>query len=194
MDYSAQLKDGYIEVKIGEDTMAMEEAFDIHNEKREELMRQGYTMEQLEDMNLKFYTWDEWVKYYRKKNGMPENGIRRIPFKGVRKKREIDWNTRYALATEEIEKYGIEMSKDGPVMIPLAKAMQAAGELFKGAEYIHSIRDGLEVMRLGLDHETEKLKKDKQKPKVAVAQTVGGDSGEVSFPIPANPSSYQEVG
>ncbi len=194
MDYSAQLKDGYIEVKIGEDTMAMEEAYDIHNEKRDELKRQGYSNEQLDEMNLKFYTWDEWVKYYRKKNGMPENGIRKIPFKGARKKREIDWNTRYALATEEIEKYGIEMSKDGPVMIPLAKAMQAAGDLFKGAEYIHSIRDGLEVMRLGLDHETEKLKKDKQKPKVAVAQTVGGDGGEAIYPIPANPSSYQEVG
>lgn len=95
-------------------------------------------------------------------HGLPEDGIKRIPFEGKRKERQIDWSTRYALSTEEMSKYGIEMSQDGPVMIPLDKAMAAASSIIKGAKTIHSIRDGLEIMRQGLSTETEKLKKQRE--------------------------------
>ena len=57
-----------------------------------------------------------------------------------------------------MSKYGITMSEEGPVMIPLDKAMAAAGSLLRAAKSIHSIRDGLEVMRKGLEAETDKLR------------------------------------
>lgn len=47
-------------------------------------------------------------------------------------------------------------------MIPLDKAMAAAGSLLKEAKTIHSVRDGLEVMRNGLRVETEKLRKQRE--------------------------------
>ena len=50
------------------------------------------------------------------------------------------------------------MSEEGPVMIPLDKAMAAASDILKGAKTIYAVRDGLEVMRRGLDSETQNLK------------------------------------
>ena len=58
-------------------------------------------------------------------HGMPEDGIKRIKLdESMQKKpREIDWSPRSALDKEELAKYGIEVSENGPVMIPLEKAM-----------------------------------------------------------------------
>ena len=44
-------------------------------------------------------------------------------------------------------------------MIPADKAMQIAKSLFAAAKTVYSIRDGLEVMKMGLDHENAELKK-----------------------------------
>ena len=60
-----------------------------------------------------------------------------------------------------MKKHGITKSETGPVMIPMSKAMELATSLFEGAKKIYSIRDGLEVMRLGIDYETEELRKRK---------------------------------
>lgn len=128
-------------------------------------------------MGLKAYNWDEWKRYYRKMHGLPEDGIKRIPFEGKRQERKIDWSTRSALSIDELAKYGIKVSEEGPVMIPLDKAMQAASELLKGAKTIHSIRDGLEVMRKGLESETQTLKK-RREGGVPMA-VVGGQSEQV---------------
>ena len=48
-----------------------------------------------------------------------------------------------------------------------------AGDLLNGAKTIHSVRDGLEVMRTGLDTETEKLKKRREEgvPFAAIRST-----------------------
>lgn len=80
---------------------------------------------------------------------MPEDGIKRIPIgKDLKKKeRNIDWSTRYPLSVEELGKFGIEVSKEGPVMIPLDKAMSVANTLLSGAKTIYSVRDGLELMK-----------------------------------------------
>lgn len=56
-------------------------------------------------------------------------------------------------------KHGIQVSQDGPVMIPLDKAMAVSNSLLQGAKTIHSIRDGLEVMKEGLTNETQNLRK-----------------------------------
>ena len=91
-------------------------------------------------------------------HGLPEDGIKRIPFEGKKKPRNVDWNARYPLSSEELAKYGIQASEEGPVMIPLDKAMQVASSLFSGAKTIYSIRDGLEVMRQGLVVGTRELR------------------------------------
>ena len=153
LDYSAKVKGGFIEVKIGEDVVAMEEAWHIHLEKRRE-MGNKLTENELEEMGLRNYTWAEWKRYYRKMHGLPEDGIKRIPFKGKRTERQIDWSPRKALSKEELSKFGIEVSEEGPVMIPMEKALQISNALLQGAKTVISIRDGLEVMRQGLDTET----------------------------------------
>ena len=38
-------------------------------------------------MGFRSYTWDEWKRYYRKMHGLPEDGIKRIPFEGKKKER-----------------------------------------------------------------------------------------------------------
>ena len=74
------------------------------------------------------------------------------------------------MSPDELAQYGIEVSEDGPVMIPLDKAMQAAGSLLTNAKTIYSVRDGLEVMRQGLKTETNKLKDQRKEGQpVAVA-------------------------
>ena len=78
---------------------------------------------------MRSYTWSEWKKYYRKMHGLPEDGIKRIPLGVERKQRKIDWSARYPMSVDELAQYGIEMSEGGPVMIPLDKAMKAAGSL-----------------------------------------------------------------
>lgn len=55
--------------------------------------------DKLEEMGFKNYTWEEWKRYYRKMHGLPEDGIKRIPFEGKKKERKIDWSTRFALST-----------------------------------------------------------------------------------------------
>ena len=147
MDYSAKVDGGFIEVKIGEDVQAMEDSYRIHMKKRTQFLHAGHTDAEAEAAGLKDYTWDEWKRYYRKMHGLPEDGIKRIPFEGKRKQRQIDWSARYPMSVDELAKYGIEVSEDGPVMIPLDKAMKAAGSLLANAKTIYSIRDGLEVMR-----------------------------------------------
>ena len=79
LDYSAKVNNGFIEVKIGEDMEAMSAAYNQHMRKRSQMGLQ-YNEEQLDKMGLKFYTWEEWQKYYRKMKGLPEDGIKRIPF------------------------------------------------------------------------------------------------------------------
>ena len=178
-------------MKIGEDVEAMREAWFVHQQKRREASR-SLPESKLDEMGLKNYNWEQWKKYYRKMHGLPEDGIRRIPFEGKKKERQIDWNTRYALSTEEMAKYGIQMSKDGPVMIPLDKAMEAAGSLFQGAKTIHSIRDGLEVMKEGLVTETNNLKKRREEgPPGAVVQQEDGGGAENTVPSVPNPQPEQ---
>jgi len=158
LDYSAKVEGGFIEVKVGEDLQAMEEAYKVHMSKRNEFLRSGHTSEEADKAGLVDYTWENWKKYYRKMHGLPEDGIKRIPFEGKRKERKINWEARYPMSVDELAQYGIEVSEDGPVMIPLDKAMKAASALLTGAKTIYSIRDGLEVMRQGLKTETNKLK------------------------------------
>lgn len=99
------------------------------------------------------------------------------------------------MSVDELAQYGIEVSEDGPVMIPLDKAMKAAGSLLQGAKTIYSIRDGLEVMRQGLATETNKLKEqNKGGQPVAVAQIGGGEGGDETQPTPPDQSHYSEVG
>ena len=43
-------------------------------------------------------------------------------------------------------------------MIPLDKAMSVANTLLAGAKTIYSVRDGLEVMKQGLDAGTAELR------------------------------------
>ena len=76
---------------------------------------------------------------------------------------------------DELKEIGIEKSEEGPVMIPIDKAMEFANSLLAGAKTIYSIRDGLEVMKLGLDSENEKIKK-----KVEEGATV--NVGEIGAP------------
>ena len=38
------------------------DAFKMHYAKREELIRQGYSADQLDEKNLKLYSWDDWMK------------------------------------------------------------------------------------------------------------------------------------
>lgn len=144
-------------------------------------------------MGFKAYDWESWKRYYRKMHGMPEDGIQRIPFEGKRKERQIDWSPRKALSVEELAKYGIQMSEEGPVMIPLDKAMAAASELLKGAKTIHSIRDGLEVMRKGLDSETQRLKTRREEGvPIAVVKPEEDTQGPTTAPVP--PESQPDAG
>lgn len=101
----------------------MREAFEMHHSKRREFLNANHTYEEADAAGLKNYDWEEWKRYYRKMHGLPEDGIKRIPFEGKRKERQIDWSARYPMSVDELGKYGIEMSQDGPVMIPLDKAM-----------------------------------------------------------------------
>lgn len=194
LDYSAKVNGGFIEVKIGEDVVAMRDAWNLHHRKRRDAFRKGLSSKQIERMGLRVYTWDQWKRYYRKMHGLPEDGIKRIPFEGKKKERKIDWSTRSALSLDELAKYGIQVSEDGPVMIPLDKAMQAASDLLKGAKTIHSIRDGLEVMRKGLESETEVLK---QRREGGVPTAVVGNETEVgpdiTNPTPPDGSSYEQA-
>ena len=104
------------------------------------------------------YSWEEWQKYYRRTHGMPEDGIKRIPLETIGKKRNVDMSPRSAFTSEEISKYGIKVSEDGPVMIPLKNAMEISSSILNGAKSIYSVRDGLEIMRKGLDAETQTMK------------------------------------
>jgi hypothetical protein len=170
LDYSAKVEGGVIEVKIGEDVEAMRQAYTMHMKKRREFINSGHTPEEADSAGLLNYDWEEWKRYYRKMHGLPEDGIKRIPFEGKRKERQINWEARYPMSVEELAQYGIEMSEDGPVMIPLDKAMQAAGSLLQNAKTIYSVRDGLEIMRQGLKTETNRLKEqNKEGQPVAVA-------------------------
>ena len=158
LDYSAKVSGGFIEVKIGEDEDAMWKSYQVHMDKWGEFMN-NHTQEEADKIGLHYFTWEEWKKEYRRTHGLPEDGIRRIPFEGKPKPRQVDWTSRKALSMEELAKHGIQVSEDGPVMIPLDKAMAAAGSLLQGAKTIYAVRDGLEVMRNGLDTETSNLKK-----------------------------------
>ena len=104
------------------------------------------------------YSWEEWQKYYRRTHGMPEDGIKRIPLETIGKKRNVDMSPRSAFTSEEISKYGIKVSEDGPVMIPLKNAMEISSSILNEAKSIYSVRDGLEIMRKGLDAETQTMK------------------------------------
>lgn len=62
-----------------------------------------------------------------------------------------------------------------------------AGDLLNGAKTIHSVRDGLEVMRTGLDTETEKLKKRREEgvPFAAIRST-SDSNGYITIVDPAS--------
>ncbi len=153
----------------------------MHERKRREFIDSGYTREDADKAGLLSYTWEDWKRYYRKMHGLPEDGIKRIPFEGKRKERQIDLSARYPMSPDELAQYGIEVSEDGPVMIPLDKAMKAAGSLLANAKTIYSVRDGLEIMRQGLKTETNRLKEqNKGGQPVAVAQVGGGEGGEAT--------------
>lgn len=111
LDYSAKVDGGFIEVKIGEDIEAMRQAWELHEKKRNQAFDQGLSEKQIDAMGLKTYTWEEWKRYYRKMHGLPEDGIKRIPFEGKRKERQIDRGVRHALSKEELGKYGVTMSR-----------------------------------------------------------------------------------
>ena len=144
---------------------------------------------------MRSYTWSEWKKYYRKMHGFPEDGIKRIPLGVERKQRKIDWSARYPMSVDELAQYGIEMSEGGPVMIPLDKAMKAAGSLLQGAKTIYAVRDGLEVMRQGLATETGKLRERNKNGMAGAVAVAGGDSGgEQTTPVPDANSGYADVG
>lgn len=113
-------------------------------------------------MGLIPYSWPDWKKYYRKMHGLPEDGIKRIPFEGKKKERKIDWGSRMALSMDELSKYGVKVSEDGPVMIPIETAMKITSDLLQKAKTVTSIRDGLEVMKLGLEDETKELKRKRE--------------------------------
>lgn len=193
LNMSAKLtKDGYIEIKLGEDIPAMQEAYRVHMEKVREGMHKNIPQEQLDAAGLKNYSWEEFKRYYRKMHGMPEDGIKRIPITAQKKPREIDWSKRYPLSVEELGKFGIHMSEDGPVMIPLDKAMEVANSLLKDAKTIYSIRDGLEVMKEGLDSETKTLKEKREGGMPVGIIANGADSGSAGKqvdPYPATASS-----
>lgn len=158
LDYSAQVSGGFIEVKIGEDVEAMRDAWNLHMKKRRELFAKGVGQKEIDAMGLKNYNWEDWKRYYRRMHGMPEDGIKRIPFEGKKKERKVDWSPRAALSAEELAEAGIEVSEDGPVMIPLSSAMEISNKLLAGAKTVYSVRDGLEVMRQGLESEAQKMK------------------------------------
>ena len=130
-------------------------------------------------------------------HGLPEDGIKRIPFEGKKKEREIDWSARYPMSPDELAKYGIEASEGGPVMIPLDKAMEAAKSILGGAKTIYAIRDGLEIMRQGLEVETGELKRRREGGMpVAAVQVGGGSDSEKTLPQPpaqSGPSDQQPV-
>ena len=155
LDYSVKVNSGKIEVKMGEDEDAMRQAWKIHMDARAAVASK-YTNEELIAMGLGNYDWPAWKRYYRKKNGMPENGIKVIDFTSdwKNKKRNIVFAERAALSVQEMANLKLEYSKDGPVMIPMARAMEVASTLFNGRKTIYSIRDGLEVMKMGLVTET----------------------------------------
>lgn len=94
---------------MGEDVVAMQEAYALHQRKRAEFIRKGGSPKAADKAGLKDYTWEEWKPYYRKMHGLPADGIKRIPIgKDLQKKpRDIDWSTRGALSAEEMGKYGI---------------------------------------------------------------------------------------
>ena len=195
LDYSAKVSGGFIEVKIGEDVDAMRQAWEMHQKKRRDFINSGHSGKDANKAGLIDYSWEEWKRYYRKMRGLPEDGIKRIPFEGKKKERQIDWSARYPMSVEELAQYGIEVSEDGPVMIPLDKAMQAAGSLLTNAKTIYSVRDGLEVMRQGLKTETNKLKEQKKEGRpVSVAQIGGGEGGAETETQPPDQSHYPEVG
>lgn len=194
LDYSAKVNNGFIEVKIGEDMEAMSAAYNQHMRKRSQMGLQ-YNEEQLDKMGLKFYTWEEWQKYYRKMKGLPEDGIKRIPF-DVKKRPEhkVDWSERKALSFDELKKHGVERSTTGSIMIPLDKAMVVARSLFDGAKTMYTIRDGLEVMKEGLVDETANLrKKNKKGPNVAIGvQPVPAFHGKVVVNSPDQRTSIAQ--
>lgn len=199
LNYSAKIsKDGFIEVKMGEDVPAMQEAYKVHMQKRREGLSKGATAAQMDKAGLKNYTWEQWKRYYRKMHGLPEDGIKRIPIDAKKKPREVDWSKRYPLSVDELGKFGIQMSEDGPVMIPLDKAMEVANSLLKDAKTIYSIRDGLEVMRQGLDVETKNLKQRREGGVpigvMATGQGTDNPTASTADPTPSNVSSYAEVG
>ena len=65
----------------------MWDAYDVHMKKRAEAIAKGVDTDKLDEMGLYNYTPDEWKRYYRKMHGIPEDGIKRIPFEGKRKER-----------------------------------------------------------------------------------------------------------
>lgn len=77
-------------------------------------------------------------------------------------------------------------------MIPLEKAMEVSNSLLKGAKTIHSVRDGLEVMKEGLVQETQNLKKRREGgvPVAVVSNTI--QTEQTVEPWPDNTSSTQQ--
>ena len=92
---------GFIEVKIGEDVQAMQDAWNAHLAKMM-AAREQYGVEKANAMGFRNYTWEEWKKYYRKMHGLPEDGIKRIPFEGKKKERKIEWGARTPFSKDEL--------------------------------------------------------------------------------------------
>ena len=78
-------------------------------------------------------------------------------------------------------------------MIPMDKAMEVANALLTGAKTVHTIRDGLEVMKQGLDSETETLRKRREEgPPMAVVQSGGDSNGETTNVIPDAGGNFED--
>lgn len=57
--------------------------------------------------------------------------------------------------------------------------MDVSNALLSGAKTIYSVRDGLELMKQGLDSETQRLKKEREGglPFAAISTSSGDDGG-----------------
>ena len=54
-----------------------------------------------------FPVFDDFVRYWRKKNGHPLDGIRRYKFNEKPIEHKVDFSVRNALSIEEMQKHGI---------------------------------------------------------------------------------------
>lgn len=89
----------------------------------------------------------------------------------------MEFSVRKALTAEELASHGISVSENGPVMIPADKAFEIAKSFFASAKSVYTIRDGLEVMKMGVDHECEEVRKRNARGPVVAAMGIPNPVG-----------------